>query len=158
MNLSMKYLILYVSDSKRAIHFYRDILGLPIRAEHGTYVEFDTGSTILALNTRESARDITALDIPDTSASNTFEIGFVTENVEAVIKRMREQGVSIIGEPKVKPWGRRSPISLIRMDIISKFAVRWNNAQKPKTMSVLGFLMMFCARLLLIANQPGERL
>lgn len=106
MNLSMKYLILYVSDSKRAIHFYRDILGLPIRAEHGTYIEFDTGSTILALNTRESARDITALDIPDTSASNTFEIGFVTENVEAVIKRMREQGVSIIGEPKVKPWGQ----------------------------------------------------
>lgn len=106
MNLSMKYLILYVSDSKQAIHFYRDILGLPIRAEHGTYVEFDTGSTILALNTRESARDITALDIPDTSASNTFEIGFVTENVEAVIKRMREQGVSIIGEPKVKPWGQ----------------------------------------------------
>lgn len=87
MNLSMKYLILYVSDSKRAIHFYRDILGLPIRAEHGTYVEFDTGSTILALNTRESARDITALDIPDTSASNTFEIGFVTENVEAVYQK-----------------------------------------------------------------------
>lgn len=97
---------IHVSDSKRAIHFYRDILGLPIRAEHGTYVEFETGSTILALNTRESARDITALDIPDTSASNTFEIGFVTENVEAVIKRMREQGVSIIGEPKVKPWGQ----------------------------------------------------
>ncbi|AWM17986.1 VOC family protein [Bacillus cabrialesii] len=106
MNLSMKYLILYVSDSKRAIHFYQDILGLPIRAEHGTYVEFETGSTILALNTRESAREITPLDIPDTSASHTFEIGFVTENVEAVIKRVREQGVTIIGEPKVKPWGQ----------------------------------------------------
>lgn len=106
MNLSMKYLILYVSDSKQAIHFYQDILGLPIRAEHGTYVEFETGSTILALNTRESAREITPLDIPDTSDSHTFEIGFVTENVEVVIKRMREQGVSIIEEPKVKPWGQ----------------------------------------------------
>ncbi|TYS10885.1 VOC family protein [Bacillus subtilis] len=106
MKLSMKYLILYVSDSKRAIHFYQDILGLPIRAEHGTYIEFETGSAILALNTRESAREITPLDIPDTSASNTFEIGFVTENVEAVMKRVREQGVTIIGEPKVKPWGQ----------------------------------------------------
>ncbi|AUZ27390.1 glyoxalase [Bacillus subtilis] len=107
MNLSMKYLILYVSDSKRSIHFYQDILGLPIRAEHGTYVEFETGSTILAVNTRESAREITPLDIPDPSASShTFEIGFVTENVEAVIKRVREQGVTIIGEPKVKPWGQ----------------------------------------------------
>lgn len=110
----------------------------------------------MALNTRESARDITALDIPDTSASNTFEIGFVTENVEAVIKRMREQGVSIIGEPKVKPWGQT--VAYIADPDGHYIEVRWNNAQKPKTMSVLGFLMMFCARLLPIANQSGERL
>ncbi|MCY8106405.1 VOC family protein [Bacillus mojavensis] len=107
MNLSMKYIILYVSDSQRSIHFYQHILGLPIRAEHGTYVEFDTGSTILALNTRESVKEMTPLEIPETPVSSqTFEIGFVTENVEAVIKKVREHGVTIIGEPKVKPWGQ----------------------------------------------------
>jgi lactoylglutathione lyase len=107
MNLSMKYIILYVSDSQRSIHFYQHILGLSIRAEHGTYVEFDTGSTILALNTRESVKEITPLEISETPVSSqTFEIGFVTENVEAVIKKVREHGVTIIGEPKVKPWGQ----------------------------------------------------
>lgn len=107
MNLSMKYIILYVSDSQRSIHFYEHILGSLIRAEHGTYVEFDTGSTILALNTRESVKEMTPLEIPETPVSSqTFEIGFVTENVEAVIKKVREHGVTIIGEPKVKPWGQ----------------------------------------------------
>lgn len=74
MNLSMKYLILYVSDSKRAIHFYRDILGLPIRAEHGTYIEFDTGSTILALNTRKA---------PETSRRWTFRIHLLQTHLKS---------------------------------------------------------------------------
>ena len=107
MKLSMRYLILYVADFEKSLRFYRDVLGVPVRAEHGSYVEFDTGSTILAFNTRESAREVTGLAIPDgEAASHTFELGFVVEDVPATIESLRQQGVTIVKEPVVKPWGQ----------------------------------------------------
>ncbi|GED02620.1 lactoylglutathione lyase [Bacillus atrophaeus] len=107
MNLSMRYVILYVSDGERSLHFYKDILGLTVRAQHDTYVEFDTGSQVLAFNTRKNVREITPLEIPEEAGySQTFELGFVTEDVGAVIEKLRGEGVSILSEPKVKPWGQ----------------------------------------------------
>ena len=47
MNLKMKYIILYVEKFEECLKFYKDILQLPIKAEHGTYIEFNTGTTIL---------------------------------------------------------------------------------------------------------------
>ncbi|WP_126425270.1 VOC family protein [Brevibacillus marinus] len=107
MKLSMGYVILYVKDHERSLRFYRDLLGLHVRAEHGTYVEFDTGSTILAINTRDSVRELTSLDIPEEQQhSQTFEIGFVVDDVDVVIETLRASGVKIIQEPVKKPWGQ----------------------------------------------------
>lgn len=103
----MRYIILYVNDSQKSITFYKDVLGLPMRAQHDTYVEFDTGATILALNTKESVREITGLDIQEHErSSQTFELGFVVEDVQAVIEKLRQQHVQIIVEPVQKPWGQ----------------------------------------------------
>lgn len=38
--------------------------------------------------------------------SQTFEIRFVVEDVEATIENLRNQGVPIIKEPPKKPWGQ----------------------------------------------------
>lgn len=103
----MRYIILYVNDSQKSITFYKDVLGLPMRAQHDTYVEFDTGATILALNTKESVREITGLDIQEHErSSQTFELGFVVEDVQAVIEKLRQQHVQIVVEPVQKPWGQ----------------------------------------------------
>ncbi len=56
MNLKMKYIILYVEKFEECLKFYKDILQLPIKSEHGTYIEFNTGSTILAMNTARCER------------------------------------------------------------------------------------------------------
>ncbi len=40
MDLKMKYIILYVEKFEECLKFYKDILQLPIKAEHGTYIEF----------------------------------------------------------------------------------------------------------------------
>ncbi|ATP39814.1 glyoxalase [Solibacillus sp. R5-41] len=107
MKLAMKYIILYVNDFEKTIHFYRDILALPIKMEQGTYVEFDTGATTLSVNTRESVKEEIGLDVPDTIVKmQTFEIGFVVEDVEGTIENLRNQGVPIIKEPAKKPWGQ----------------------------------------------------
>ena len=59
MNLKMKYIILYVEKFEECLRFYKDVLQLPIKVEHGTYIEFNTGTTILAMNTRQDVKELT---------------------------------------------------------------------------------------------------
>ncbi|WP_242224221.1 VOC family protein [Bacillus cereus group sp. BfR-BA-01380] len=107
MKFQMKYIILYAKQYEECIHFYRDILQLPIKGEHGTYVEFDTGSTILAINSRESVQELTGLSISKAlSESSTFEIGFVVDNVSETINSFKKHGVKVLVEPVTKPWGQ----------------------------------------------------
>ncbi|MEH6892593.1 VOC family protein [Bacillus sp. JJ864] len=107
MKLQMKYIILYAKQYEECIRFYRDILQLPIKGEHVTYVEFDTGSTILAINSRDDVRELTGLPIPKTlSQSSTFEIGFVVGGVDETIHMLKKHGVTVLVEPVTKPWGQ----------------------------------------------------
>ncbi|WJE55230.1 VOC family protein [Bacillus cereus] len=107
MNLKMKYMILYVEKYDECLRFYKELLRLPIKGEHGTYIEFDTGETILAMNSREDVRELTGLSIPNgRSESANFELGFVVEDVNETISRLREQGVKVLVEPITKPWGQ----------------------------------------------------
>ena len=107
MDLAMGYIILYVNDFDKSMHFYKDILRLSIKMQHETYVEFDTGTTTLSINTRKDVREITGLHIPNGSTkSQTFEIGFVVNDVMETIEELRQQGVEIIKEPVIKPWGQ----------------------------------------------------
>ena len=107
MKLAMKYVILYVNDFEKTMHFYKDILGLPVKMQQDTYVEFDTGATTLSINTRQSIKEEIGLNVPEASVSTqTFEIGFVVDDVPATIDKLRGQGVPIIKEPVTKPWGQ----------------------------------------------------
>lgn len=107
MNLKMKYIILYVEKFEECLKFYKDILQLPIKAEHGTYIEFNTGTTILAMNTRQDVKELTGLPLTEGELqSSHFELGFVVENVQETIEQFREQGIKILVEPIVKPWGQ----------------------------------------------------
>jgi lactoylglutathione lyase len=107
MKLAMKYVILYVNDFDKTMKFYKDILGLPVKMQHDTYVEFDTGATTLSINTRESVKEMIGLEMPAGSvASQTFELGFVVEDVEATIEALRGLDVPIYKEPVTKPWGQ----------------------------------------------------
>lgn len=107
MNIKMKYIILYVNDFKKTMDFYNGILGLPIKMQQGTYVEFDTGHTTLSINTRKNGQELTGLNFTESSASTqTFEIGFVVDDVVETIENLRQKGVTILKEPVTKPWGQ----------------------------------------------------
>lgn len=124
MDLKMKYIILYVEKFEECLKFYKDILQLPIKAEHGTYIEFNTGTTILAMNTRQDVKELTGLPLTEGKLqSSHFELGFVVENVLETIEQFRGQGIKVLVEPIVKPWGKQLPTLLIQMEIILKFAV-----------------------------------
>jgi lactoylglutathione lyase len=107
MKLTMKYVILYVNDFDKTMKFYKEILGLSVKMQHDTYVEFDTGATTLSINTRESVKEIIGLEMPTSDiASQTFELGFVVDDVVATIEMLRSLDVPIYKEPVTKPWGQ----------------------------------------------------
>ncbi|MBT2689184.1 VOC family protein [Bacillus sp. ISL-47] len=108
MRLKMGYVILYTENLDKTKHFYGELLGLELRNEFGTYIEYDTGSTVLSFNTREGGREVTGLPIPDgVRKEQTFELGFVTEEVEAVVEKLKGAGVTVLLEPIEKPWGQK---------------------------------------------------
>ncbi len=46
----LSYVIKFVADMDRAVKFYRDALGLPLKFESPQWSEFATGETTLALH------------------------------------------------------------------------------------------------------------
>ncbi|KOP29913.1 VOC family protein [Exiguobacterium acetylicum] len=101
------YTILYSEDSSRTLTFYRDVLGLSVKAEHGSYIEFETGQTTLAFNTREDVQQlIPGYAIPSGNVQQTLEIGFVTDDVPALYINVAEAGYETVLAPVEKPWGQ----------------------------------------------------
>lgn len=106
-HMKMTYTILYVNDVEASIHFYQDVLGFPIKLRVESYVEFDTGEVTLSINSRQDVREALGLPIPEAnSSSQTFEIGFVVDDVHQTIATLKEKGVSVIKEPETKLWGQ----------------------------------------------------
>ncbi|MFS0655901.1 VOC family protein [Bacillus sp. 179-C3.3 HS] len=105
--MKMKYTILYVHDVEASIEFYQDILGFPVKMRVESYVEFDTGEVTLSINSRQDVRESLGLPVPEgIHPSQTFELGFVVDDVEQTIAVMKEKGVPVIKEPAKKPWGQ----------------------------------------------------
>ncbi|MFJ5965647.1 VOC family protein [Bacillus sp. NPDC093026] len=105
--MKMKYTILYVNDVEASIHFYQDLLGFPIKLRVESYVEFDTGEVTLSINSRQDVRETLGLPVREIdTSSQTFEIGFVVDDVDQTVAALKETGVQLIKEPMKKPWGQ----------------------------------------------------
>jgi catechol 2,3-dioxygenase-like lactoylglutathione lyase family enzyme len=51
----LSYAIVFVSDMARAVSFYRDVVGLPLRFESPSWTEFNTEGATLALHTSDES-------------------------------------------------------------------------------------------------------
>jgi catechol 2,3-dioxygenase-like lactoylglutathione lyase family enzyme len=84
----MAYAIKYVADMDRAVAFYRDTLGLPLKFQTPEWSEFATGSTTLALQPASP-------DHPPGSAT----VGFRGDDFQAFWDEKAAAGVSFIKTP-----------------------------------------------------------
>jgi lactoylglutathione lyase len=50
----VSYAIVFVSDMKRSVAFYRDVIGLPLRFESPEWTEFATEGSTLALHVSDA--------------------------------------------------------------------------------------------------------
>lgn len=94
--MRVNYAIVFVSDMKRAVSFYRDVLRLPLKFETPGWTEFATDGATLALHgpeRRDSAKD-------DSEQVGRCRPGLSVPNIDEFHKRMVEMNVPCTQEPK----------------------------------------------------------
>jgi lactoylglutathione lyase len=103
------YAILFVSDLDRAVSFYREVIGIPLRFRAEAYAEFATEGAKFALFPRSELPALIGLEAPsDRVPWPQAEVAFFVEDVDAEHVRLRAAGVSVLAPPTDRPWGERT--------------------------------------------------
>ena len=94
--MRVNYAIVFVSDMKRSVAFYRDILGLPLVFESPGWTQFSTEGSTLALHASKGSK----LSEDDDERPGRYRWGFAVPNLDEFHQRMVEKNVPCVQEPK----------------------------------------------------------
>jgi len=97
------YTIVFVSDMKRSVEFYRDVLGLPLKFESPDWTEFATEGTKLALHGKRKPAEHPA---GDCTPAGSCHPGFQVDRIEGFHETMLARGVRCVQPPKVEDFGK----------------------------------------------------
>jgi lactoylglutathione lyase len=92
---SLRYVIEFVADMDRAVHFYRDLLGLPVRFESPEWSEISTGEITLALHPAS-----------ENNPPGTLQLGFTADDLQAACQQLVERGVRFTQPPTRTEFGQ----------------------------------------------------
>jgi len=93
--MQLKYAIVFVSDMKRSVSFYRDVVGLPLRFESPGWTEFATEGATLALHSAASEK----ADAAHPSAGYCRP-GLIVPDLKDFHERLVKAGVRCVQPPK----------------------------------------------------------
>lgn len=96
--MRVNYAIIFVSDMNRAVSFYRDVVGMPLKFESPGWTEFATDGATVALHAAEGS-DSGESD-PQQVRAGRCRPGLSVPDLEEFHKRMIDQGVPCLQEPK----------------------------------------------------------
>ena len=92
--MKLKYVIKFVADMDRAVKFYRDLLGLPLKFQSPGWSEFVTGETILALHPASQK-----------NLAGAVELGFNVPDLDKFHQEMKMKGVQFRTLPTKQDFG-----------------------------------------------------
>ena len=99
--MRVNYAMVFVSDMQRAVAFYRDVIGLPLKFQSPGWTEFATSGATLALHGTDSTDAATSHDAASADGRpGQCRPGFSTPDLEKFHRRMVAHGVPCIQEPK----------------------------------------------------------
>ncbi len=106
--MKLGYTILYVNDVNTSVAFYERAFGLQRRFVHegGDYAEMDTGTTALAFSSRSLMQSLGKQPQAAKPDAPSFEIAFVTDDVEKAMAQAVAAGAKAIKAPAQMPWGQ----------------------------------------------------
>lgn len=97
--MRVSYAIVFVSDMKRSVAFYRDVVGLPLKFDSPEWSEFATEGATFALH-RASSGPAEAGPLHDNDHPGCCRPGLSVRDLDAFHARMIEHNVVCIQQPK----------------------------------------------------------
>ena len=92
--MRLNYVIEFVADMDRAVRFYRDVLGLPLKFQSPGWSEFSTGETSLGLHPAS-----------EKNPAGSVELGFNVGDLEKFHREMSAKGVHFSMPPTKQDFG-----------------------------------------------------
>jgi lactoylglutathione lyase len=105
MTVSMKNVVVFVSDLAKAKRFYAELLGLPVAGQSEMTMEFFPGapSTLgVSLALHEDARKL---------VGRHTGITLRVEGIEALCEALRGGGVTFVEPLESSPWGKMAVVA-----------------------------------------------
>ena len=103
MLMRLQYVIVYCSDMKRSVAFYRDQLGFPLKRESPEWSEFHCGPVTLALHIGKPAQKGQWLH--GETAAGQAQFGFEVLDMEAFYREKKAKGVEFVLPPTAREFG-----------------------------------------------------
>jgi len=94
MAVKLSYVIEFVSDMDRAVKFYSDVVGLPLKFQSPGWSEFSTGETVLGLHPAS-----------DKNPAGKVELGFNVPDLQQFHTEMTSKGVQFPMPPQKQDFG-----------------------------------------------------
>jgi lactoylglutathione lyase len=103
----LSLVLLEVADLERSLHFYRDLLGLPLHlAKHDTGDDRWISGAHAAVSWNGGSFLHFALYRSKGVVTRDVQIGFPTEELDEAHRRLVAAGVVVDHPPRDEPWGR----------------------------------------------------
>lgn len=110
MLMRLQYVIVYCSDMKRSIAFYRDQLGFPLKRESPEWSEFHCGPVTLALHIGKPAQK--EAWVREGTPAGRARLVFQVLDIEAFYREMKEKGVKFVLPPTRQDFGAMLAVML----------------------------------------------
>ena len=82
--------ILAVKDLDKSLHFYHEVLGLPIKMQRRTWIDLGTTGALLSLHPASLAAEHAGGSI-----DNGITIGFLVGDVKSAVDELRSRGIRV---------------------------------------------------------------
>ena len=92
--MKLNYVIKFVGDMDRAVRFYRDVLGFPLKFQSPGWSEFAAGETTMALHPAS-----------EKNPAGTVELGFKVPDLKKFHEEMTAKGVRFTMPPTQQDFG-----------------------------------------------------
>ena len=121
--------ILLVSDIKRSIKFYRDILQMEMKEKSKDWVEFSTRGTVLALHPSRKKRF---------KKTKSMLVGFSVSDFDDVCNSLKKKKVKFYKKPKQEPFGKHAIVQDPDGHLISIAEIKAKSAEGFDLLGLIG--------------------
>jgi lactoylglutathione lyase len=104
MLMLLSQVVVRVGDMKRSIHFYRDLLGFPVKKESPEWTELHTGRTTLVLHLTEPGERLARTTPGDA------HIGLEVIDLDRFYEEKKAAGVPFRMSPAMQDFGRKMAV------------------------------------------------